>query len=299
MCRDCGCEEGNARAYFHDHEHDHSHRHDRGSLHPHGSEAHSHAHGHTVFQGSELHLPAGGEGVQIHIHHHYYGADQGAAAPRATGERRRVEVESAVLAKNDAVAAENRAWLAEHGVQTINLISSPGSGKTLLLEKTLEALAGEMPCGVIVGDQQTDNDARRLDHPGVRVRQIETRSACHLGAEQVARHLGEVVGDGLRLLFIENVGNLVCPAAFDLGELHKIALLSVTEGEDKPVKYPLLFHDAPVVVITKTDLVPHLDWDREACLASIRTVRPDARIIELSARSGNGMGEWFDYLRSL
>ena len=115
----------------------------------------------------------------------------------------------------------------------------------------------------------------------------------------MARFLPEVAGDGVRLLFVENVGNLVCPAAFDLGEEHKIALLSVTEGEDKPLKYPVLFHDAPVVVITKTDLIPHLDWDRERCLAAIRALRPDARVIELSAKTGEGMGEWLEYLRAL
>ncbi len=210
-----------------------------------------------------------------------------------------MDVESKVLARNDEIALRNRVWLEERGIVAINLISSPGSGKTMLLEKTLDALGPERTPAVIVGDQQTDNDARRLARPGISVRQIETLSSCHLGAGQVERVLPEVAGDGVRLLFIENVGNLVCPAAFDLGERHKIALLSVTEGEDKPLKYPVLFHDAPVVVITKIDLVPHLDWNRESCLRAIRTVRPDARIIELSARSGEGMRTWLEYLEQL
>lgn len=179
----------------------------------------------------------------------------------------------------------------------VNIISSPGSGKTALLERTLETLRGKVSCAVIVGDQQTDNDARRLTGRGAPVRQIETRSSCHLNAEQIERFLPTVAGDGATLLFVENVGNLVCPAAFDLGEACKIALLSVTEGEDKPLKYPVLFHDAPLVVITKIDLVPHLDWDRARCHAAIRAVRPDARIVEVSAKTGEGMEAWLAALQ--
>jgi hydrogenase nickel incorporation protein HypB len=152
---------------------------------------------------------------------------------------------------------------------------------------------------VITGDQHTDNDARRLAGRGTPVAQIETRSACHLNAEQVLGKLESVAGAGTGLLFIENVGNLVCPAAFDLGERHKVALLSVTEGEDKPLKYPGIFRDAPVCVITKIDLIPHLDFDLELCRESVFAVRPDARIIELSARTGQGMEEWLDYLEAL
>ena len=169
------------------------------------------------------------------------------------------------------------------------LISSPGSGKTFLLEKTLEALDGDVRAAVITGDQQTDNDAKRLEGKGAPVVQIETRSSCHLDAQQVRDRLEAVVFDGIELLLIENVGNLVCPAAFDLGEDSKVALLSVTEGEDKPLKYPVLFHDSPVCVITKIDLLPHLDTDIEKCRQSIRAVRPDAKIFEVSAKTGEGM----------
>ncbi|OPZ31325.1 MAG: Hydrogenase isoenzymes nickel incorporation protein HypB [Lentisphaerae bacterium ADurb.BinA184] len=173
------------------------------------------------------------------------------------------------------------------------------AAQTALLEKTLDRLAGEVKCAVITGDQQTDNDARRLRGRGAAVMQIQTRSACHLNAGQIAKALPRVVKPGTRLLFIENVGNLVCPAAFDLGEHFKIALLSTAEGEDKPLKYPTLFANAPVVVLTKMDLAPHLDWDAAACRRSLRQIHPGVFIIELSARSGDGMDTWIDYLRKL
>lgn len=214
--------------------------------------------------------------------------------------RRTVTLEEKVLAANDAVAAENRARLTELGMTAMNLISSPGAGKTLLLEKTLAALKDRIPCAVITGDQQTHHDADRLRTTGVPVRQIETGSACHLSAAQIKDALPHVVTPGeTRLLFIENVGNLVCPAAFDLGEHFKIALLSTTEGEDKPVKYPVIFSDARVTVLTKIDLAPHLDWDRDACRKYIRRVQPGAVIYELSAKTGEGMDAWLDYLSSL
>ncbi len=215
------------------------------------------------------------------------------------GTSRTITLEKRVLERNDQLADKNRKWLAERQVMAVNLISSPGSGKTTLLEKTLDALKGKLPCAVIAGDQQTDNDARRLSGKGAPVHQIETKSACHLDARRVGFLLPDAVPAGIRLLFIENVGNLVCPAAFDLGENFKIALLSVTEGEDKPEKYPALFSMSPVVLITKTDLIPHLDWDRDACLDMIRRIRPDAKIIELSAKTGEGMDEWIGYLKQL
>ena len=186
----------------------------------------------------------------------------------------------------------------ERGVLAVNLISSPGSGKTELLVKTLERLRGRLTAAVVVGDQQTDNDARRLQGLGAPVRQIETGASCHLNAVQVGDTLPDVVGEGVRLLFVENVGNLVCPAAFDLGEQFKIAVLSVTEGEDKPLKYPVLFSDAPVAVVTKIDLLPHLDVRLEAIRANLRRVRPDVTIFEVSARTGVGLDVWIEYLES-
>jgi hydrogenase nickel incorporation protein HypB len=207
-------------------------------------------------------------------------------------------MESKILSRNDTIAEENRAWLAQNGTVAINLISSPGSGKTLLLERTLEYLRGKIECAIIVGDIQTDNDAKRLEGKGAVVRQIETHGACHLDAQRVGRLLPEVALN-TRLLFIENVGNLVCPAAFDLGENFKVALLSTTEGEDKPVKYPALFAAAPVVVLTKMDMAPHLNWNLNNCRENLRRVHPGVFIFELSAQTGQGMDTWIDYLTKL
>ena len=225
-----------------------------------------------------------------HAHEHAHAAASG---------KRTVSVKQKILSKNDEQAERNRAWLKAHGVVAVNLISSPGTGKTFLLERTLEGLRGKVKCAVITGDQRTDNDARRLMGKGAEVRQIETLNACHLDAEQVGRLLPEIADDGVKLLFIENVGNLVCPSAFDLGESFKIALLSTTEGEDKPVKYPTLFSSAPVAVLTKMDLVPHLEWNAAACRSALRQVRPGVFIFELSAKTGQGMDAWLDYLVKL
>ncbi len=211
---------------------------------------------------------------------------------------RRVELGRAVLADNDAIAAANRAWLDARGTRMVDLVSSPGSGKTTLLEATLDALAPELRLAVLAGDVQTERDADRLAGRGVPVAAVETGGACHLEARDVARRLDALAGDGPDLLIVENVGNLVCPAAFDLGQHLRVALLSVTEGEDKPLKYPALFHRAAVVLLTKVDLLPHLRFDVAACEANLRTVRPDVRVIRVSARSGEGMEEWFDLLRA-
>ena len=259
MCKDCGC----------------------GSephAHAHGGAAHTHAHGHD------------------HAHPHAHSHDHVSAA---TADTRSVRLQQKILSRNDEQAERNRAWLSAHGVVAVNLISSPGSGKTFLLERTLEGLHGKVSCAVITGDQRTDNDARRLQGKGAAVRQIETINSCHLDAEQVGRLLPEVAGGGVKLLFIENVGNLVCPAAFDQGESFKIALLSTTEGEDKPVKYPTLFSAAPVAVLTKMDLAPHLDWNAAVCRTNLRQVRPGVFIFELSAKTGLGMEAWLDYLTKL
>ena len=264
MCKDCGCEDGNERAYFHTHSHEHGH-------------GHTHEHEHA----------------QEHGHRHDHAHDHDTAVPRT------IDLEVRVLAHNDALAAENREWLSARGVTALNLMSSPGSGKTELLVRTLDALRHRIPCAVIVGDQQTDNDAQRLQGHGAPVRQIETRSSCHLNAEQVRALLPEVVKDGVCLLFIENVGNLVCPAAFDLGEQVRIGLLSVTEGEDKPLKYPVLFHDASAVVLTKVDLLPHLDVTLDTYRENVRRIRPGATLFEVSARTGVGMDDWVKYLESL
>jgi hydrogenase nickel incorporation protein HypB len=234
-----------------------------------------------------------------HDHDHAHPHDHIHPHPHPHLERKTVSLERKVLAENDAQAEVNRKWLSQHGVTAINLISSPGSGKTLLLERTLELLRGRVSCAVITGDQCTDNDARRLMGKGAPVRQIETVNSCHLDAERVGALLPEVAGDGVKLLFIENIGNLVCPAAFDLGEHFKVALLSTTEGEDKPVKYPTLFSMAPVVVLTKMDLVPHLDWNLSRCREYLRQIHPGVFVFELSAKTGQGMDAWIEYLEKL
>jgi hydrogenase nickel incorporation protein HypB len=230
-----------------------------------------------------------------HDHRHDHAGGTDAPHPHA----RILTLEQRVLGRNDAIAAENRTWLAARGVVALNFISAPGSGKTLLLERTLDRLRGRVPCAVIAGDQQTDNDARRLQDKGAPVRQIETRSACHLDAARIREVLPEVVTSGVRLLFIENVGNLVCPAAFDLGESFKVAVLSTAEGEDKPLKYPALFAQAPIVVLTKMDLVPHLAWDLRQCRENLRRIHPGAYVFEVSALRGEGMDGWVEYLERL
>lgn len=226
-----------------------------------------------------------------HGHHHDHNHDH--------VHSKTVTLEQKVLAQNDALAERNRAWLAERGVVAINLISAPGSGKTLLLEKTLERLSGKIKCAVITGDQQTDRDAQRLAGKGAKIHQIETISSCHLDAHQISHVLPEVVEEGTRLLFIENVGNMVCPTAFDLGESFKLALLSTPEGEDKPIKYPVLFAIAKAIILTKMDLSETLGWDGAACRKYIQHVQPGAHTFELSAKTGTGMDAWIGYLEQL
>ncbi len=232
-----------------------------------------------------------------HVHSH--GPDHDHAHDHSHEHGREISLEKKILSRNDEQAEKNRSWLTEHKVVAMNIISSPGSGKTLLLEKTLEMLQGQIKCAVITGDQQTDNDANRLEGKGANIRHIETISACHLNAETVGKLLPEVVDADTKLLFIENVGNLVCPSAFDLGENFKIALLSTTEGEDKPVKYPSLFSQAPITVLTKMDLVPHLDWDIKLCREYLRQINPGVFIFEVSSQTGNGLDAWKDYLINL
>lgn len=209
---------------------------------------------------------------------------------------RRILMEQAVLAKNIQIAAENRRWFTANRIRVLNLMSSPGSGKTLLLEKTVQQLAGRMKMAILAGDQSQDYDAQRLKRAGAEVLQLNTGNSCHLDAGTIQKQLGSFVQPGLDLLVIENVGNLVCPAAFDLGESEKIALLSATEGEDKPSKYPLLFHEASLIVLTKIDLIPHLDWSLELCEKHIRKVNARAPVLKLSARTGEGLGSWIDFL---
>ncbi len=212
---------------------------------------------------------------------------------------RTIEVRERLMARNDAIAATVRERLGRAGVAAFNLVSSPGSGKTLLLERTLEALGEELGIAVVTGDVQTRNDADRLARHTTRlVQAVVTGGACHLDALQVDRALEAIALADTGLVFIENVGNLVCPAAWDLGEEAKIVLFSVTEGEDKPLKYPRIFREARYAVLTKMDLLPHLDFDAGLAIRNALAVNPGLRVFRTSARSGEGLGEWFSFLRA-
>lgn len=222
----------------------------------------------------------------------------GLLKPREPEAPRTLELHEPLLAKNNDAAARNRARFARDGMLALNLMSSPGAGKTTLLSRTVDEFAYDERCAVLVGDLETDNDARRLHRPHVPVAQITTGTACHLDAEMVARGLDALALDGVRVIFIENVGNLVCPADFDLGETLRVVLLSATEGEDKPLKYPPAFKSAHLVILTKIDVAGVLGFDREAAVENIRRMAPQARLIQLSARSGEGMGEWYEFLNA-
>jgi len=257
----------------------------------------------------------GGDGATLHPHppaHPYQarrhsaktaGKDAASAPPPiaialdASTAARHIEIEQDILSSNDAQAARNRQRLAERGVFALNLVSSPGSGKTTLLVATLSRLGAELPVAVIEGDQQTSRDAERIRATGAPAVQVNTGKGCHLDARMVARALDTLPLDEGGLLLIENVGNLVCPAAFDLGEAHKVVILSVTEGEDKPIKYPDMFRAANLMLLNKCDLLPYLSFDVAQAEAFARQVNPDIRILRVSATSGDGLDEWLDWLR--
>ncbi len=264
MCSVCGCGEGETRIEGHEHAH--------------GDHAPSHHHHDSP-------------------HPHHYGHGPARAHAPGLSQARMVQIEEDILAKNDRYAQANRRLFARQGILALNLVSSPGSGKTTLLARTLEELRDEMPMSVIEGDQETSHDAERLRATGARAIQINTGKGCHLDAHMVghaAEHLAPGQGS---VLFIENVGNLVCPAAFDLGEAAKVVILSVTEGEDKPLKYPDMFHAAGLMLLNKIDLLPHLDFDVDRCIEYARRVNPGIQVLRVSARSGEGLEHWYRWLR--
>lgn len=255
----------------------------------------------------------GGDGATLHPHppsHPYQAprrlsrkAQTAAPAPIALPlppetAARNLAIEQDILSGNNAQARRNRQRLQDAGVFALNLVSSPGSGKTTLLVSTLQRLAGELPVAVIEGDQQTSRDAERIRATGAPAVQINTGKGCHLDARMVERALDTLALPRGGLLLIENVGNLVCPAAFDLGEAHKVVILSVTEGEDKPIKYPDMFHAADLMLLNKCDLLPYLDFDVAQAEAFARQVNPDIRILHVSATRGDGMDAWLDWLRT-
>ena len=243
------------------------------------SRTHDHAHGHAPHSHHD----------HDHDHHH--------DAPHVHGPNgEMISLEQAVLAKNDQIAMRNRGWFEGRGVVALNLVSSPGAGKTTLLERTIKDLAGRIEIAVIEGDQMTDNDAARVRVAGARAIQINTGAGCHLEADMIAQAVEALDPAPGSMLMIENVGNLVCPAMFDLGERMKVAVISTTEGEDKPLKYPHMFRAADVVIVNKIDLAPHVNFDEAGCCENIRTVNPKAKVLTLSALTGEGMAQWIDLL---
>ena len=275
MCETCGCSEGAEVTMTHLQE-GHS------PIMMDGLQAHSHPHNHTDSHEHSHHHHEHHNHTHDHIHD-----EQGRIIPLGTH----------LLAKNNQLAAENRAWFAEQRICVLNLVSSPGSGKTTLLEKTLSDLKGELPIAVVEGDQATLHDAERIRATGCEVIQINTGTGCHLEADMLRRGVDQLHLQESSLLFVENVGNLVCPALFDLGEWAKVVILSVTEGEDKPLKYPHMFRAAQLMLLNKVDLLPYLQFDLERCLKAALEINPTLKILLVSATTGEGMEEWYDWVR--
>ena len=274
MCDTCGCgnqekqvritRPGEPEQETHNHDHPHSHGH-----HDHD---HPHSHGHH----------------HDHDHEHH---DQ--------THQRLIRVEEDILGKNKLVASRNRGYFEAKGVVALNLMSSPGSGKTTLMEQSIKALAGRRQVGVIEGDQQTLNDENRIHKAGAPVVQVNTGNGCHLDAEMIRQALDKLELQENSVLFIENVGNLVCPSLFELGEKSRVVIISVTEGEDKPLKYPTMFEHADLCVINKTDLLPYVDFDKEKAKSYALSVNPHLQVMELSAKTGEGLDQWIEWILSL
>lgn len=296
MCTVCGCSEGEV-SIEHDHSHSHVHAHDHHShnhTHHDGEHTHIHEHEHHHHGHDHNHDHAGIESEGDNIH---FGKGPAHAHVAGLSQSRMVQIEQDILGKNNQYAAQNRARFAQQSMFVLNLVSSPGSGKTTLLTETINHIKSRYTVGVIEGDQQTTNDAERIRETGVQAVQINTGKGCHLDAHMVGHAMDNFSDLTGGVLFIENVGNLVCPASFDLGEAAKVSILSVTEGEDKPLKYPDMFHASELMILNKTDLLPYLDFDVERCMDYARRVNPDIKIIQLSAKSGEGMEQWIDWIK--
>lgn len=244
-----------------------------------------------------LHVLADGT-VHAHDHSDDYAHAGHSHEPAldASGDSRTVTLERAVLAKNDALAATNRSWFAQRRILALNLVSSPGSGKTTLLERTIRDVGARVPLVVVEGDQATENDSARIRAAGGRALQVNTGTGCHLEAETIGRAIAALDPAPGSVVMIENVGNLVCPALFDLGERAKVAILSVTEGDDKPAKYPHMFAAADLFVVNKIDLLPYVDFDVARAIAHARAVNPRLEVIALSARTGENLEAWYAWL---
>ena len=315
MCTTCGCGSGQTKI---EGEHEQTHVHADGTIHSHphahghGGEGHDHAHpghhhhGHQHVHSHEHVHADGTRHVHEHDHAHdpdhehaHQHADGGPAHSHAAGltPAQMVRIERDILGANDEIAARNRRRFEDAGVFALNLVSSPGAGKTTLLVETIRALAAELPLAVIEGDQQTSFNADRIRATGARAIQVNTGKGCHLDAAQVERALAQLAPAEESVLFIENVGNLVCPSAFDLGEAMKVVVLSVTEGEDKPLKYPDMFAASALLLLNKVDLLPHVSFDVKRTIEYARRVRPGIEVLQVSATTGTGMAAWLDWVR--
>jgi hydrogenase nickel incorporation protein HypB len=289
MCGVCGC--GQAEVVLEKAEGAHGHASDprHARVHDHGDGRGPHSHPHPFHD--QDHDPAGLDPAHGHEHAH-------AAHAPGLSEARMIKIEQDILSKNDAYAHDNRRAFAAGRVFALNIVSSPGSGKTSLLVKTIEALGGRLPVAVIEGDQQTSNDAERIRAAGAPAIQINTGKGCHLDAHMVGHALETLKPAPGSALFIENVGNLVCPAAFDLGEARRIVVLSTTEGEDKPVKYPDMFATADLMLLNKADLLPHLDFDVGLCLANALRINPNLQTLVVSAKTGEGVAAFAAWIEA-
>ena len=315
MCTTCGCgsgevhvegvphthADGTRHAHAPDHAHVHTHADGTTHSHAHGP-VHVHDHDHDHDHPPEHAHEHAYEHAQDHSHDHthdhlHYGVGAAGVSAPGMSQTRLVQIERDVLAKNDDHARRNRAALAARGVLALNLVSSPGSGKTTLLVRTIELLAGRLPVAVIEGDQQTSFDAERIRASGAPALQINTGKGCHLDAAMVETALQRLALPEDSVLMIENVGNLVCPAGLDLGEAHKVLVLSVTEGEDKPLKYPDMFAASSLLLLNKIDLLPHVQFDVQRAIDYARRVRPGIEVLQLSASAGTGMPAWLDWIR--
>lgn len=293
MCTTCGCSSGATTTLTNletgktqvlsDHEHRHGH-HDH---------HHSHEHEHVHADGSRYtHVHDHDDHHHDHGHHHDHSHED---KPRGLASV--VELEARVLEKNDRLAGINRAWFSGREILALNIVSSPGAGKTTLLERTIRDLKSKRDIFVLEGDQATSADGERIRTTGAPCIQINTGTGCHLEADMVARGLEELRPAFGSIVLIENVGNLVCPALFDLGERYKVAVFSVTEGEEKPLKYPHMFRASDLVLLNKVDLLPHLDFDLQKAIGNVKAVNPHATVLTMSARTGEGLDLWYDWLR--
>jgi hydrogenase nickel incorporation protein HypB len=292
-------EHSHAHGDDHDHWHEHAHEHGFPREHEHGfSHAHEHGFSHEpgVVHEHTSHELYPDEGHGYRQSHDMSGAAARHSAVGIPGAV--IPLEQRLLAKNDKLAERNRGWFAWRNIFAVNLMSSPGAGKTSLLERLLRDLRGEVPMSVIEGDQETLNDAERIRETGCGVVQINTGTGCHLDAEMLARGLSQLAPEPGSVVFIENVGNLVCPALFDLGEACKVVIMSVTEGEDKPLKYPHMFRASRLMILNKIDLLPYVSFDVERCVAAARSVNPELTVLLVSATRGDGVESLYDWLRT-